>query len=323
MRSRSLTATVLVSGNRERFNEWLSYSWRFLEGTRLILVPFGNESEDIRADAPKEAEIRSPTEDTSLEANRNTALSYLASSEHPEFIAFLDDDTFIDDGWLNAMLSAASANPATAAFASITRSFGTDKVQSCGHMLKGASPRDLRPRDVARGLTPLCPCGNSAFVRWSAIQRIREVSADCWDPRFQQWQTCFDFGLKVVLTGGTTDLVPAATAQHQGYMIWDEREKEKRKDSAPLGQLRSRFLLYRKFMPASLTAEVEAQMKNREKRWQTEGYPDFEEMLKGDEISGLLDSARRDADTLWHRQPDDAWKNLMTKHPDASAIWGF
>ncbi|MFX0203377.1 MAG: glycosyltransferase family 2 protein [Candidatus Hodarchaeota archaeon] len=322
MRIRSVTAIVLVSSSRARFVEWLSYSWCSLKGTRLILVPFGSECDDIRMKAPKEAEICHPTEDTSLEANRNTALAYLASLEHPEFVAFLDDDTFTDQGWLNAMLDAATANPTTAAFASKVRSFCTGTIQSCGHILEKAAPHDLGLKDGAIG-TPMCPCGNCAFVRWSAIQRIREVDSDCWDPRFQQWQTCFDFGLKLVLTGSTTDLVHEATAQHQGYMTWDEKEKEKRKNTAPIRQLRSRFLLYRKFLPENLVEQVRAQMKEREERWQKTGYPGFKNLLKGSEISSVMESAWGDADTLWHCKPDKTWKNLMTKHPNASAIWGF
>ena len=310
---------MLASGSFRRFQKWLSCSWSHLKGTRLILVPYGKESNSISEIAPSDAEVCQPGENTSLEANRNTALSYLDSSEHPKLVAFLDDDTFVGHEWLNEILSAVNGNHTTDAFASIVSSFNKNEIQSCGHFFNKAAPLEF----LQKHGNPLCPCGNCAVVRWSALQKIREVNPNYWDPRFKQWQTCFDFGLKLVLTNSTTLLVREATAQHQGFLTWNEEEKEKRKNTAPFQQLRSRFLLYKKFLPENLETQVEEGMTRRANLWQQRGYPKFERHLKGVELNDIIVNAKRDADNLWRKQPDEIWKKLMEKTQTSSAIWGF
>jgi hypothetical protein len=312
MLNRESIAVILASNNIKRFKSWLSNSWCHLKGTRLMLVPFGPDSDDIITNAPMEANICIPAEDTTLEGNRNSALKHLRESKHPEFVAFLDDDTFVDTGWIEALLKASISNPSAAAFSSIVRSFGTDEYQSCGHIFRRSSPYDLCFKHISN-INPICPCGNCAFILWSAFQKIWEVDANCWDPRFQQWQTCFDFGLKLILTGTNTVLVKNATAQHQGYMTWNDTDKEKKKDTVPLAQLRSRYLLYRKFLPEFLLEKVKMQMSKLEKKWSKNGYPGFKNQLIGPEMSIVMEKSQILAKELWIANPNEVWKNLMTK----------
>jgi len=324
MLERDTTAIVVASGNHKQFEEWLRRSWPQLVGARLILVPYGKEQKNICSVAPKDTTICLPDGDTSLEANRNTALNHLATSSPPELVAFLDDDTFIDFGWLDEMLDAASKYSTVDSFASEVRTDGTQEIQACGHLLCEAAPHDLLPVKVEQGIRPLCPCGNAAVVRWSAIQRIKEIDPMIWDPRFSQWQTCFDFGLKLVLVGGRTHLAPRATAAHRGYKSLDDVAKAQVWGIHTLGQLRSRVLLYRKFLPEELRQSANEQLAWRvENKWRLSGYPGYEPWLSGDDVAKVWTAAKEEADKLWLKSPGESWIQIMAQREDKATIWGL
>lgn len=315
---RSGTAVIVASRDSTLFSEWLKRSWQHLSGARLVLVPYGPHKDSIRLLAPDGTIICPAGNDTSLEANRNEALKALRTKEI-DFVAFMDDDTFVDQQWLDEMLKAAKASQETAAFASVVRTCGSSDIQACGHVLKRAAPHDV----LNSAQEPLCPCGNCAFVRWPAIKRIAERDSFTWDPRFNQWQTCFDFGLKLVLTGSRTKIVRKATAQHRGYKTWGDQLKNQKKDTAPVGQLTSRYLLYLKFAPAELRPAIENEMTGKVTRWRSRGYPGFEQWLSGNAIQTIIDCAKANAVKLWKERPNETWQQLMAECKDAKQMWGL
>lgn len=331
MQDRESTAIVLASGSAESFEKWRNRSWCHLIGSRLVLVAYGKEGEveQISSRAPSSTELlcryRDRGDDTRLEANRNAALAHLAANEHPKFVAFLDDDTFVDSKWLDTLLTVAKLSPDTGAFSSLVRSEKTNAIQSCGHKFEEFSPHDVgfeKPKNCR--LTPLCPCGNCALVRWEVIENIREHDRAIWDPRFELWQTCFDFGLKFVLTGGVTKFVCNAQARHLGYLSWDEETRQRNVSKVPRAQLRSRYLLHRKFLPPELQVDADKKIEsNTKSRWAQCGYPGFKAFLRGPALERILEEARAQADELWEQCSIETWRKLMIQRSDINHIWGL
>ena len=141
-------------------------------------------------------------------------------------------------------------------------------VQSCGHIFPDGKPYDLHYKESVSKVTneaqPLCPCTNSAFVPWSALQEIAVIDHNYFDLLFKR-MTCFDLGLKLRLLGYGCELIPTARATHSGY-LQENDIGEKR----VLEELRSRLLLYKKFLPyeehqnamRTLQKRIECQKKN-------------------------------------------------------------
>jgi len=324
----SSVAVVVASGNKQVFGEWLRRAVPNLGNASLFLVPWGGDAADIQSLAarasPKRIEIIPSSQIPTFEGNRNEALRHLKSCP-PEFVAFLDDDAFPEEAWLGNMLEAGDADCGVGAFCSRVLTDGTpgnpQDMQSEGHYLLHGSPRDRGFRGGQLQPDPLCPCGNSAFVRWSAIAKIEELDPDVWDPRFRRWQTCFDFGLKLVLTRTLVKAVPAALLRHRGYMTWTEERKAKKASQAVLGQLRSRFLLYEKFFPRSLAQKARDALSGKYPKWREQGYPDFEKWIKGDLVEQFVKQACEEAASAIGEER--LWRDLMDKRPDAPALLGF
>lgn len=207
-------AVVVSSGKPKRFSEWMDECWpRLAMRVRLLIVPWGDHWNAIKSLAPSTTEF--PLEGrpgSSFEHNANAAIDYLATADPPSIVAFLDDDTIVGD----------------LADSSVVVHRGEDRIQSCGHFFVRAAPRDILSITDAAARGVLCPCSNCTVVKWDLIVEIRAIDQSIWDPRFVQWQTCFDAGLKMLLCGGRTVLASEARAEHSGYLTWDKATKDQR-----------------------------------------------------------------------------------------------
>jgi glycosyltransferase involved in cell wall biosynthesis len=119
---------------------------------KIILVPWGKDSASIERECQsvKNLKIVKPTKGTSLEENRNAAISHLSTvMEDCDYVAFVDDDTILSPNWLEAMKYEAEQYP-NCCFSSTTVPFKFDDpnkkydhVQSCGHYFESFRPLDL------------------------------------------------------------------------------------------------------------------------------------------------------------------------------------
>jgi hypothetical protein len=284
------TAAIIVSRNLSCFGQATRALTAQTLGFRtLVVVPWGNrriEIESATGQLDIETRVVGPDHRDTLEGSRNNALDALVDAP-PEWVAFLDDDTTLDPRWLEEMTKAAEASAGDCVFASLVAfSSNPSVVQSAGHVLDDGRPLDCEYKESIQkvrtfgGRLPLCPCGNSAFVPWRAITKIRAWDEQIWDPRFRQWQTCFDFGLKLRLVGFNCQLVTDALATHAGACVF----KESLNEQQVIGQLRSRVLLYDKFYPEGERHEVTGGLREKvHGKWREEGYPSAR-WLKGEQL---------------------------------------
>lgn len=294
---------------------WLKSSFLILrkhKHLRFVIVPWGRHSKNIRNNLPQEFHICEPSQDTTLESNRNKALKYL-SANPPKLVAFLDDDTFLAPSWGDAMIAAAQTNADIDAFASVVFSEGWSEMQGQGHVFVRGGPRDrgYHGRELTRPV--LCPCGNSAVIRWQALKRIWDVGDQVWDPLFNQDQTCFDFGLKLILTNTRTMVVPGAVAQHRGYLSPKIGFNKEDRRNKVIRQLTSRYLLYKKFLPDELHKAAVTALNLRLPKWRSQGYPGFNELVKGDEVDILNECAKNKADAFANSIECRKWSTMMSK----------
>ncbi len=310
-------AAIVVSGDPATFSTWLRST--FLElarhaNVRIVLVPFGAYNKAVRHLAPQSIEICEPSsKDTTLEANRNTALEYLRAkrADKADLVAFLDDDTFVNPAWVDAMTDVSDTNRNIDAFASVVFTEGWSEMQGQGHVFIEGAPRDRGYRGKCLKQPILCPCGNSAVIRWTALERIWRVDRQAWDPLFKQAQTCFDFGLKLYLTNTRTMVVPGAVTQHRGYLTWDAAKKKENGCAKAERQLTSRYLLYKKFLPKDLEQKVLAHLEQKLGKWQKNGYPGFEECVIGEKVKAINKKAKNCADDLAREIKCETWKSSM------------
>ena len=114
------------------------------------------------------------------------------------------------------------------------------------------------------------------------------MSEHVWDPKFERWQSCFDFGLKLRLVDVSCRLVRSALVKHEGLV---ERKKGVLEKSEVKNQLRSRILLYDKFYPVAERNEATEALKKRVyEKWKEVGYPNARN-LHGEEMVDTFESA--------------------------------
>jgi len=310
-------ACIVASNSPDLFQTWLRSNYPELgqdNGSRVVLVPWGDQAPRLRrlvAGFPNVTMVE-PTADPGLEANRNVALGSLRANP-PELVAFLDDDTFLEHGWTDAMLRAAIERPSSSAFASIVTTDGKNELQSCGHAFVGGAPRDRGYRGRGLDRPVVCPCGNSAVVRWSAIERIRRVDELVWDPAFKGDQTCFDFGLKLVLTGSRTSVVGDARARHRGYLPpWGAKKSPEERRHRAVRQLACRLLLYEKFLAGDALRRAVSALEARLPKWSSFGYPAFDE-IRGAKVAEVYHDAQREFESWQYRTPSPQWKECLTQ----------
>lgn len=287
---------VLVSGKADRLQSAMdAINRQSVLFDKVVVIPWGDDKDIIEKIVKSQSiatEIVSRASDNTLEGSRNNALRSIAK-EPPDWVAFIDDDTIIDPSWLCEMKKAADSLGNKFSFASLCRSSSNPNiVQSAGHILWESRPLDCSYRKpmsaICTSYSPLCPCGNSAFVPWEAIKKIRDLDENVWDPRFEQWQTCFDFGLKLRLVGITCRLIRSALVSHEGLI---ERKKGVLEQRDVMKQLRSRILLYDNFYPVPERTEAIESLKNRlHSKWKNEGYPGAK-FLCGEKMVETFNSA--------------------------------
>jgi hypothetical protein len=314
-----LLAIVVASGDPVQFSEWLSRSWQNLQSAELLLIPWGRNHSEVADLAPRSAKVIESNDQT-LEGNRNAAIRVI-SEDPSSLIAFVDDDAYLDEAWQSAIEEAANQNSDAGAFASQVRSIGTDSIQGRGHVLTDGAPHDRGHNGVNPSASVLTPCFNSGVVRWSSLERVLAVDEEPWDPRFRQWQTCFDFGLKLKLTGCESIEARGAGVQHGGYMTWTPERRRADAERAACGQIRSRLLLYDKFFDGDVKQALDQAFDERVARWRVSGYPGFKEFIKGEHVDQVVRAAR--ADLAKMPRTGEQWKERMMSRPDVWDIAGL
>jgi GT2 family glycosyltransferase len=283
---------------------------------KVVVVPWGNERENIKRIVKEQqitTEVVSSSGDNTLEGSRNNALRAIAN-DPPDWVAFIDDDTIIDPSWLCEMMRTGKALGNKFAFASLVRYVSKPNiVQSAGHILFEGRPLDCgygKPTSaICTTYSPLCPCGNSAFVPWEGIEKISCLDENVWDPRFEQWQACFDFGLKLRLVDVSCRFVRSALAKHEGLI---ERQKGVLGKEDVRKQLRSRILLYDKFYPVAERTEVIKVLEKRVyEKWKEAGYPNARS-LRGEEMVETFKSALAEEKKL-KKMESDIWVKKMER----------
>jgi glycosyltransferase involved in cell wall biosynthesis len=319
------TVAVVASGDPILLNICLlTLARQNLQDT--IVLPWGNKSPEVRKIAERFGAIiieyrEDKDEDRTLESHRNVAIRYIKEETGvPDYVLFLDDDTVLSDNWHRQML--ASRDEVEICYATVVAfSKYQDTIQSAGHCFEWKGrPHDLWYRRKVASIPllrqdlslfrPLCPCANCALIPWKAIGKIQAKDSNVWDPRFERWQTCFDFGLKLRLLGYGCKLVEASMAYHRGYQ---ERcfEGSLGDEDFVFKQLRSRILLYLKFFPPDEFQEAINSLKETVRnKWAKEGYPCADPKTRS-EISRIYARAEREADKLFRKNENTMWLDLV------------
>lgn len=314
------TAVIIVSESVQRIKDCLE---KVKDQTStfniIIIVGWGKERtlviEKAKSIICDIIEIE-PDKDTTLEANRNKAINYIINEKvNIDRVAFIDDDTLIDKDWHLEMINAAKSDGDNIAHSTIVKFFSNqDIVQSAGHYFDNYKPLDIaykkQPGNIDK--EPLCPCGNSAFIPWNAIIDIKKIDDNVWDPCFDQWMTCFDFGLKLKLCGYNTKIAKTASATHEGYLN-NLYNGKKLNELHVFKQIRSRFLLYRKFFPENEYNNAIMAFKESYQTWINNGHPSFEDHIMGQRLECLINDAKMKAEEIYKLKCNSIWKEKMKK----------
>lgn len=276
-------------------------------------MAWGQDLESVRREAETHSRVEVVTAGSvgSASKHRNLGLAY-ASKFKPKHVAFIDDDTFLDKAWHFSVARAAQMSKGQCSVGGIVM-FASDwsKIQSGGHVFTSYRPRDIGyGADASEDLSPqvqyddpdtfTCPCANSAFVSWTALETIRRIDGAYWDERFPRL-TCFELGFKLHRLGQGYVIAPGALAAHDGYL----HRKALRKHDA-VEQLLSRMLLYRKFLPAARAIEALQDLDARVVRWATHGYPSSR--LNSREVVDAYNEALALAEQCTF---DEKWRTLI------------
>jgi len=292
-----------------------------------IVIPWGKQSDEVRKiAATSKAIILDHGEASCFQDNHNLAIRHIQTNMSlPEYVLFLDDDTFLDDNWHEHTRIAVASDKAERCYATVvTHSRYKDTIQAAGHFIrKKGRPHDLwydkKIENIScllRDLSPykpLCPCANCALIPWKALEKIKAKDVEVWDPRFGRWQGCFDFGLKLRLVGYDCRVMEASRAYHHGYQERCHEGIRLLSRQEVMSQLQSRILLYHKFYPAN---EYQEAMENLEvtmtTKWTRNRYPCADHEIRK-EITCIYKEARRKAERLFQKNPNTVWLELVTK----------
>jgi GT2 family glycosyltransferase len=325
-------AAVIPSNNPERIKRCFQHLVKqTVQFDRIIVVVWDRAMLNKQRVIESASRIISKVEivesgfDTRPETNLNRGIRCL-STNPTDFVAFLNDDTYLDERWHESMQNAACNHGKKALYASVVQfDSNPNLIQSAGHFLNRSRPLDLhyktRFQQVPDLPEPLCPCGNAAFIPWCAIEQIQEKEDQVWDPSFERWQSCFDFGLKMRLLGYDCHLISSAHALHDGYLdqilmghLLEEKDVK--------NQLRSRLLLYGKFFPEAERKEALQLLERSVDRWERKGYPGSE--IKGDRIKSLFEIAQVESENLL-KQSSHLWLERVERldvQSQRKLLWG-
>jgi len=316
-----LTAAIIPSNSSERIERCFQHLLRqTVQFERLILVAWGvtrlqgQKVIESAARIIRNVEVVEAGPDTRPEINLNAGITRL-SKNPTDYVAFLNDDTYLDEKWHESMLKAGCSGGRRALYASVVQFVSDPRlVQSAGHVLNRSRPHDFHykesTRQVRRLPSPLCPCGNAAFVPWDAIERVWKRDSQLWDPAFERWQSCFDFGLKMRLSGYDCHLIPSAHALHDGYLdhILTGGSLEERDVK---NQLRSRLLLYGKFFPEKHRREAIQLLEGSLGRWRSNGYPGSR--VKDNRITSLFETAEAESRKILGSITSYPWLEMIER----------
>ena len=283
---------------------------------KIVVVAWGTEISAIAKETShfSLAEITEGGTIGNVSTHRNIGLERIRSM-NPDYVAFVDDDTFLNDTWHEYAMQTAIHTVKTCSIGGvITFASNWTKVQSCGHLFSNYRPLDISygvaqdeivlptPPESVSSETFTCPCANSAFVPWTALECIHEIDGCYWDEKFSR-MTCFEFGFKMHRLGYGYVLAPGALATHNGYLHRKNLRKEDIYD-----QIFSRIMLYRKFLADAECVRALADLGQRVIRWATNGYP--HSPLSGEEIVHIHETA---LNTAGQHQFNKVWTGKIVK----------
>ena len=291
----------------------------------IFVIPWGHDKDKIINLSKQHGDvitIMNHRENTTLEENRNVVLDHIKYKEPStyKYISFIDDDSLLDEKWLEHMKRMALQLGSKKSFASTVYPIkmkdhtnrNKEKTQSLGHEIINTSPRDVcfyKNHSSCTNPTPHFPCGNSAFIPWEAIVQIYTHDPKIWNHEFRQWQTCFAFGIKLRILRYDCELNKDAIVFHEGAI---EKKNRELNESDVKGQLRSRFLLYKKYYPkAEYQEAIQVLNEKLETIWKKKGYPSS--IVMKDKIESIFNTAKEEADST---SVDEIWKELIEKMPE-------
>lgn len=234
-----------------------------------------------------------------------------ASSLMPDYVASIDDDTFLHEAWHEHVLRTAEHADRCSIGSIVAFTSNPKRIQGCGHTLA-----EFRPLDIAYGATTeadmtasvavaqdifSCPCANCAFIPWNVLEKIYALEGSYWDERFPRL-ACFELGFKMHRLGYGYVVSPGAFATHDGYLHRQNLQRESVRD-----QLFSRILLYKKFLPESERLLAFSDLQRRVLRWASHQYPHSH--VSGQDVvrayrDALLASQQFEFESLWTSSVD-------------------
>ncbi|PNX47921.1 MAG: hypothetical protein BV456_10385 [Thermoplasmata archaeon M8B2D] len=313
------SAAIIPSNQSEVIKQCISYLRKQTDKFKIIvIVPWGNEKQRnmvknvIKASNLSNIDIADLTNDMGIASSRNAGIRHLQKyCDSVDFIAFLDDDTYIDINWLKYMQEEAFMDNNDTIYSSVVRCHNNkDVIRSCGHHFDiSARPldhgydKDIHElKNLSDSNPPFFPCANSAFIPLKAIEAIQVYESDVWDENFPR-MTCFEFGLKLHLLKFKCKLVREARAIH--YC------KESKDENHVLNELYSRVLLYEKFFSKK---EKDKAIRILEKdyvygKWFKEGYSQAK-TIKGRDIVNIYKCAKKKVEYI-SGEISDIWKKKL------------
>jgi hypothetical protein len=284
---------IIASGKLENLEICMpSLVGQSLPFAKIILIAWGEQQDLIYKEWSERSNdiidvIR--THHKNMAMSRNAGICHLINRKiDTKYLAFIDDDICLSKRWNDEMMHKAICllNPKMT-FASVNFFRDRDKmgiIQSCGHYLPDASPRDVgyekRLNEVYENKTPRFPCANGGFFPWRLIEEIQLYETEVWDSRFDR-MSCFDFGLKSAILGYKCEVADKAKLCHDGLRELNDAQVKK--------QLADRMLLYRKFYPPDDRDKamnmLRAKMMNK---WIFEGYPHGTDNIRGKNLINIF-----------------------------------
>lgn len=142
------------------------------------------------------------------------AINHGARGKGSDFVATINDDAVADPRWLEALVTAADANPRAGMFASQVR-LDAARLDSAGMLLcrDGSSKQrghGQPPGRYHRQEAALCPSGSAAMYRRTAFDEVGGFDGD-----FFLYCEDTDLGLRLQWAGWSCVYVPDAVALHR------------------------------------------------------------------------------------------------------------
>ena len=317
----SATLEILVaSGSILLFNKWLRKNLHPIQDcteAHLFFRPWGSNAIQLEALANENNIDILPLSgtDTRSETIKNQFIRNIQASP-PNFVVFLDDDTFLSESWLPAILQEINSNEGCDVLISIVRNRQPNMMYAGHEFSKGRPNQFYSIRSIDK--KPLGPCANGAVVSWKAIEQIYRVDQghlEVWDPLFDNTpETCLDFSVKLALVKARAKVVPNAFLEHKDPVIQQPNDSE----SMALKRLTRRYLLYYKYLQGDTLRHALDIIDQEMAYWIRNGIPAQTRRVKFSDIGSRANRARECAIalaakkelhySLWRKQMADSEK---------------